>query len=55
MVNDQNAEEDEIFELYLTGATGVVFAPHERTSVIITNEDHGENRISHLLMSTMSL
>ena len=44
MVNDKNAEEDEIFQLYITGETGVILSPYIQTSIVITNEDHGKNK-----------
>ena len=42
LVNDKHAEQDETFQLYLTGTNGVILSPYPQTSVAITNEDHGK-------------
>ena len=37
--NDQSIEEDEQFELYLTGGIGVHLSPFPRASITIQNDD----------------
>ena len=47
LVNDKHSEENETFELYITGTNGVILSPHPLTMVVITNEDHGKNTFSY--------
>ena len=53
LVNDKRAEGNETFELYLTGATGVILSPYPLTMVVITNEDHGKRIITPSLTAVV--
>ena len=39
IINDQNVELMEEFELYLTSGAGVYLSPFPRAEVVITNDD----------------